>query len=121
MKSNRIRWCALSLALGFALVLDGRLIASRAVFAQERPPQANQPAHEPSEDANQGPKQAATFAGTVVKNGEHYDLRDSSGETFRLDDAARARPFTGKTVKVTGELNAQSKVIHVESIVSVEG
>jgi hypothetical protein len=81
--------------------------------AQERPQQ-------PSENAGSA-NQDATFAGTVVQDGQQFDLRDSSGEIFKLDDGARAKPFTGKTVKVTGELNAESKVIHVESIVSAEG
>lgn len=102
---------AVALALSVPFGLAG--ILARPVFAQERSPQ-------PSENAT-NLNQAATFAGTVVKNGQQYDLRDSSGEVFKLDDAARAKPFTGKTVKVTGELNTQSKVIHVESIVSAEG
>jgi hypothetical protein len=103
--------CAMTLL--FAMVLCCPLVAPSPVLAraQERPPQQS--------EENQG--QAATFAGTVVKDGEHYDLRDSSGEVFKLDDATRARPFAGKTVKVTGELNAQAKVIHVESIEGIVG
>jgi hypothetical protein len=102
-----------AMALLFAMVLSGPLIAAGPVLAQaqERPPQ--------QAEENQG--QAATFAGTVVKDGGHYDLRDSSGEVFKLDDAERAKPYAGKTVKVTGELNAQAKVIHVESIEGIEG
>jgi hypothetical protein len=103
--------CAAVLVLAPAVNLAG--LSARPVFAQERPPQ-------PRENAS-NPSQAATFAGTVVQNGQQYDLRDSSGEVFELDDAARAKPFTGKTVKVTGELDTQSKVIHVESIVNAEG
>ncbi len=82
-------------------------------MAQDRPPQ-------PSENSTTQ-NQSATFAGTVIQEGQQFALRDSSGETFKLDDAARAKPFMGKTVKVTGELDAQSKVIHVESIVDAEG
>jgi hypothetical protein len=106
-----------AVSIAFALVLSGPLIAPGPVLAQaqERAPQHSE------ENQAQVQQQAATFAGTVVKDGEHYDLRDSSGETFKLDDAERARPFAGKTVKVTGELDSQANVIHVESIEGIEG
>ena len=55
-----------------------------------------------------------------MKDGSDYMLRDSSGAIFKLDDAKRAKPFEGKTVKVTGELDEQAKVIHVESIEGAE-
>jgi uncharacterized protein YdeI (BOF family) len=58
----------------------------------------------------------ATFSGTVVKDGEQYVLRDSSGSVYKLDDSSRAQAFEGKTVKVTGRLDANSKMIHVDSI-----
>ena len=58
----------------------------------------------------------ATFTGTVVKDGEQYVLRDSSGSVYKLDDSSRAQAFEGKTVKVTGRLDANSKMIHVDSI-----
>lgn len=57
-----------------------------------------------------------TFAGTVVKAGDAYVLRDSSGAAYKLDDSAKAQPFEGKAVKVTGKLDPESKTIHVESI-----
>jgi uncharacterized protein YdeI (BOF family) len=102
-------------AMALALVLAWGSPSAGAGFghiqAQERPTQQSEQAQD----------QAATFAGTVVKDGEHYDLRDSSGEVFKLDDAERVKPFAGKTVKVTGELDAQAKVIHVESIEAAEG
>ncbi len=59
---------------------------------------------------------ATTFTGTVVKNGHYYVLRDSSGSIYKLDDPDRAKHFEGKPVMITGELDQQSKVIHVESI-----
>ena len=69
----------------------------------------------------QDPAQTGTFTGTVAKQGEQYVLHDSSGETFALDDTERARPYEGKTVKVTGQLDAKAKSIHVETIVGAEG
>ncbi len=105
------------ITLAFAMVMSVPFIAPSPVLArvQQRPTQQSEQSQ--SRDRNS----AATFAGTVVKDGEQYELRDSSGEVFKLDDAERARPFAGKTVKVTGELDAQAKVIHVESIEGIEG
>ena len=57
-----------------------------------------------------------SFTGTVVKDGEQYVLRDSSGSVYKLDDSSRAQTFEGKTVKVTGRLDSNSKMIHVDSI-----
>jgi uncharacterized protein YdeI (BOF family) len=65
---------------------------------------------------NQDSSKTATFTGTVVKDGEQYVLRDSSGGVYKLDDTSRAQAFEGKTVKVTGRLDANSKMIHVDSI-----
>lgn len=59
---------------------------------------------------------ATTFTGTVVKQGESYVLRDSSGAVYRLDNASRAAQFEGKSVTVTGKLDPQTKMIHVDSI-----
>lgn len=65
---------------------------------------------------NQDSSKTTTFTGTVVKDGEQYVLRDSSGGVYKLDDSSRAQAFEGKTVKVTGKLDADSKMIHVDSI-----
>ena len=51
-----------------------------------------------------------------MKNGENYVLRDSSGGVYKLDDSSRAQAFEGKTVTVTGRLDADSKTIHVDTI-----
>jgi len=56
----------------------------------------------------------------MVRNGETPVLRDASGATYGLDGPERARPFEGKTVKVTGRLDKQAKVIHVEKIESAQ-
>lgn len=78
---------------------------------QTTPPALIQPAPNSSK--------LATFTGTIVKDGEQYLLRDSSGGTFKLDDSSRAQAFEGKSVKVTGRLDAESKTIHVDSIAAL--
>jgi hypothetical protein len=66
------------------------------------------PSQTPPDQAmpNQDSSKTATFTGTVVKDGEQYVLRDSSGSVYKLDDTSRAQAFEGKTVKVTGRLDA---------------
>ena len=36
--------------------------------------------------------------------------------SYQLDDQAKAKPFVGKQVKVTGKLEMKSKTIHIEGI-----
>ncbi|MGO8934299.1 MAG: DUF5818 domain-containing protein [Terracidiphilus sp.] len=107
---------ALALAWGSPFAGGGSALAQDQAQPQQQPDQA-QPS-QPQPDKSQA--QAATFTGTVVKNGDKFALRDSSGAVYTLDDAERAKPFEGKTVKVTGELDEQAKVIHVETIQGVE-
>ena len=76
-------------------------------------PQTTPPALiEPAPDASK----STTFTGTIVKDGEQYVLRDSSAGVYKLDDSTRAKAFEGKTVKVTGSLDADTKMIHVDTI-----
>jgi uncharacterized protein YdeI (BOF family) len=75
--------------------------------SQTAPDQAN---------PNQDQAKAGTFTGVIVKNGEQYVLRDSSGSVYKLDDSSRAQAFEGKSVTVTGKLDPDSKMIHVDSI-----
>lgn len=100
-------------------------MALALVFAWGSPFVASGPARaqmevQPQQQPDGSPAKSATFTGTVVKNGNQYMLRDSSGQIFGLDDAEKARPFEGNTVKVTGQLDEQAKVIHVENIESAD-
>ncbi|HWA96250.1 MAG TPA: DUF5818 domain-containing protein [Terracidiphilus sp.] len=58
----------------------------------------------------------STFTGTIVKSGDTYALQTSGGTVYRLDDSSQAKQFAGKEVKVIGQLNPQTRVIHVSSI-----
>jgi len=82
--------------------------------AQTTPPAQTAPDQVPNTDTANA--KSTTFTGTVVKDGEQYVLRDSSGSVYKLDDSTRAQTFEGKTVKVTGRLDSNSKMIHVDSI-----
>jgi uncharacterized protein YdeI (BOF family) len=114
IKRDLIDFAALcAVALAFALVLGSPFVSAGSAFAQDQA--------QPEQQPDQSQAKSGTFTGTVVKDGDQYALRDSSGAVFTLDDAERAKPFAGKTVKVTGQLDEQAKVIHVESIESAEG
>jgi len=53
----------------------------------------------------------------VSMNGERFILRDDSNDTwYHLDDQRTAASFLGKKVRVTGEVDPMTDVIHVESI-----
>src|SRR5580700_10071518 len=87
------------------------LTASGPAQAQQKPsqpqqamPNQAQPSPTPDQPA-QDQAQSATFTGTIVKDGSAYVLKDSSGSVYKLDDATRAQPFEGKSVKVTGKLD----------------
>ncbi len=56
------------------------------------------------------------FRGTVVRNGAQFLLRDSSGQVFRLDNPLPAQSYVGKTVTVTGQIDAAAKVIRLQRI-----
>jgi hypothetical protein len=109
--------CLLSFAAVQAWGSSFSGISAATVLLQE-PQQQPQP-DQPKQDTVTA--KSATFTGTIAKDGEQYVLRDSSGGVYKLDDSARAKPFEGKSVKVTGRLDMDAKLIHVESIEGAEG
>ena len=106
-----------ALAVALALACGGPFAGTNSARAQQQqmPAQA-----QPQQQPDQGQTKPTTFTGTVVKNGHYYVLRDSSGAIYKLDDPDRAKHFEGRPVMVTGELDQQLKVIHVESIEGAE-
>ncbi len=106
-----------ALAVALALAWGSPFAGAHFARAQQQkmPAQAR-----PQQQPDQGQTKPSTFTGTVVKNGHYYVLRDSSGAIYKLDDPDRAKHFEGQPVMVTGELDQQLKVIHVESIVGAD-
>jgi hypothetical protein len=95
-------------AAGLALSLSFAPIAGTA--AASRVP-AFQGAYEKNQEATK------TFSGTVVKQGDIYVLSDAASKTnYQLDGASKVKDFVGKSVKVTGTLDAENLTIHVQSI-----
>jgi len=106
------------LALTFALTLGSSYATSSTALAQQpaQEPAPGQSAQDPAPGQAQNQKQSTTFTGTISHSGGQYVLRDSSGTTYTLDDSERAKAFDGKAVKVTGQLDQEAKMIHVENI-----
>ena len=107
-----------ALAFACAIAWGSPFVSSGVKAAQAQEPQQTQPHQtQPLPDQAQ-PQQSksSTFTGTVVKSGGEFILRDSSGEMYKLDNPESAKPYEGKAVKVTGQLDEQAKLIHVESI-----
>jgi hemolysin activation/secretion protein len=84
---------------------------------QQTQPQPDQAQPQPNPDqATPDQSNAKTFTGTIQKSGSHFVLKDDSGQIFKLDDAASAKPYVGKAVKVVGQLDEQAMLIHVQNI-----
>src|SRR5262245_16319423 len=67
--------------------------------------------------APQRPGATQTFTGTIAKTGDTFMLNDTDKKvSYSLDDAQQAAKYDGKKVTVTGTLDAQTKMIHVETI-----
>jgi uncharacterized protein DUF5818 len=61
------------------------------------------------------PSDARSFVGSIVKASGKYVLH-TGGTDYQLDDQHTAKKFEGKDVKVTGQLDASSNTIRVQSI-----
>jgi hypothetical protein len=62
-------------------------------------------------------EEAKSFTGRIVKENGGMVLEDKVTKvTYRLDDAAKAKQYAGKRVKVIGKLDMDSNTIRVQSI-----
>jgi len=106
-----------------AILLLAITMLQPAVFAQQDPP-AQQPTTQqdrnPASTTSTPMSQATdsqTFTGKIAKASGKYILKDEATKaTYSLDDQERAKAFEGKSVKVTGKLDAQTNTIQVAAI-----
>jgi hypothetical protein len=62
-------------------------------------------------------EEAKSFSGNIVKENGKLVLKDPVTKvTYKLDDAAKAKQYEGKRVKVTGKLDMNTNTIRVETI-----
>ncbi len=103
-----------------ALVLTpGQAMALVLQEPQQHPqPKPDQPKPDTQQPDTQQPvNKAVVVTGTIVKSGSDFVLKDPSGTVYRLDAPEKAEPFEGKSVKVTGQLDAaNATLIHVDAI-----
>jgi hypothetical protein len=98
---------------GVALALGIALSAPQVTPILQAQSQSQEPA------APQDQQKSATLVGKVVKakNGQYALLTDEqTGKGFYLDDQDKAKPFEGKTVKVTGTLEMAKSLLHITDI-----
>jgi hypothetical protein len=86
------------------------------INAQQQPSQPPDPAQQqqqPSPDQAQPDSQGQTFVGTIVKAGDKFMLKDTSGKSWDVDHQDVVKKFEGKQVKITGTVDADGKTIHM--------
>jgi len=110
------------------LLIPGQAMGVVMQEPQQHPqPQPNQPPDQPDQakpdtqqpDTPQQGAKAVVVTGMIVKSGSDFVLKDASGTVYRLDAPEKAEPFEGKSVKVTGKLDANASLIHVDAIEAV--
>lgn len=58
-----------------------------------------------------------TFFGRISRQGPKFVLEDSTLRTsYQLDDQRQAEKYQGRIVRVTGTLDAENNLIHVQMI-----
>ena len=57
-----------------------------------------------------------TLMGTIVSVQDRCVLKANGDTTYELDNQEKAKPFSGKHVKVVGKVDSATNMVHVESI-----
>ena len=100
-----------SALLAASVRLPGKLFANGSPELENPPPSLQTPQRQTS------PNEVRTFSGRIARAGNKYVLEDSSAKvSYFLDDQKSARKFDGQRVTITGTLDKQSNVLHVEKI-----
>ena len=61
--------------------------------------------------------EAEMFFGTILRDGPNFVLSDSATKSrYKLDNPRMASRYEGIAVKVTGSIDADGNIIHVEAI-----
>ena len=80
-------------------------------------PSSQSPDSSSSMQNGQGMQNAAgsSFTGTVVKAGGKYVLKTADAN-YQLDDQDKAKQFVGQQVKINGNLDSSTSMIHIADI-----
>lgn len=82
--------------------------------AASRGTQSDTQSPDPRQDGKSVP--GGVFHGTIVRDGSDFVFRDQSGIVYRLDAPEKAKPFVGKTVKLSGQVEKDARLIHVQHV-----
>ena len=121
MKQYVSAFCTLALLAGSLLSLSAQATqGSQPVDPTAQAPATKAPATPPTFPATKTKGQpeggdARVFMGTIFKDGNAYVLK-SGDEKYRLDSQKKAKNYEGKDVQITGTLDDDKKLIHVEKI-----
>ena len=100
-----------------ALALTVGLTALSAQASQQKTTPDSQQAVAAQQDKDMQTQDAKPFNGTIVKEKGKLVLKDSAANvSYQLDDQDKAKQFEGKQVRVTGKLDLNTNLIHVENI-----
>jgi uncharacterized protein YdeI (BOF family) len=53
-------------------------------------------------------------AGTIMKSGDKFVLKDASGTSYDIDRQDLAKKYEGQKVRIQGTLDPDGKTIHVK-------
>jgi len=116
---NRVKYPLFLAILTTAIAIQPAMAQSSSPTQQDpsNPSSATQSSPQSSSPSTSGTMDSQTFTGKVTKSGSKYLLKDEATRTsYTLDDQDRAKQFEGKSVKVTGKLDATSNTIVVATI-----
>ena len=84
---------------------------------QATQPSSQSPDSSSSMQNSQGMQNAvgSSFTGTVVKAGGKYVLKTADAN-YQLDDQDKAKQFVGQQVKINGNLDSSTSMIHIADI-----
>jgi Protein of unknown function (DUF5818) len=100
------------------LVFAAGMAAFDMQSSARQTPNAAQPTATQQQQPNDMQTQdAKAFNGTIVKEKGKLVLKDTAANvSYQLDNQEKAKAFEGKPVRVTGKLDLDTNLIHVESI-----
>jgi uncharacterized protein YdeI (BOF family) len=84
--------------------------------AQQAPPNQSGQQQAPDSQAQAQPPQSGgqIYAGTIMKSGDKYVLKDASGTSYDIDRQDLAKKYEGQKVRIQGTLDPDGKTIHVK-------
>jgi len=94
-------------------------LAGIPLYAQGQQPDTQDPAAQSQPSMSQQSTQSQAtqiFLGKIAKSKGNLVLKDDAGTSYKLDSSDQAKPFVGKSVKVTGTLDGTTNTIHITNI-----